>query len=94
MIIQQKSKDNKNLFSYFISASFNNALDKGVFSDKLKYADIKVIYKKESRNEKENYRTLSILQNLSKIVIYMISLLITLIRYCQNISTDLASGLV
>ena len=60
-------KDNKELFSYFISASFNNAVNKGVFPDELKHADIKPIYKKESRNEKENYRPVSILLNLSKI---------------------------
>ena len=60
-------KDNKDLFSYFISASFNNAVNKGVFRDELKHTDIKPIYKKESRNEKENYRPVSILPNLSKI---------------------------
>ena len=60
-------KDNKDIFSYFISASFNNAVNKGVFPDELKHADIKPIYKKESRNEKENYRPVSILPNLSKI---------------------------
>ena len=60
-------KDNKDLFSYFISASFNNAVNKGVFPNELKQADIKPIYKKESRNEKENYRPVSILPNLSKI---------------------------
>ena len=41
-------------------------MNKGVFPDKLKQADIKSIYKKESRNEKENYRPVSILPNLSK----------------------------
>ena len=60
-------KDNKDLFSYFISASFNNAVNKGVFPDELKHADIKPIYKKTSRNEKENYRPVGILPNLSKI---------------------------
>ena len=61
-------KDIKDLFTYFISAaSFNNAVNKGVFPDELKHADIKPIYKKESRNEKENYRPVSILPNLSKI---------------------------
>ena len=60
-------KDNKHLFSCFISASFNNAVNKGVFPNELKQADIKPIYKKESRNEKENYRPISILSNLSKI---------------------------
>ena len=60
-------KDNKDLFSYFISGSFNNAVNNGVFPNELKQADIKPIYKKESRNEKENYRPVSILANSSKI---------------------------
>ena len=42
-------------------------MNKGIFPDELKHADIKPIYKKESRNEKENYRPVSILRNLSKI---------------------------
>ena len=50
-----------------ISASFNNAVNKGVFPNELKQAHIKPIYKKESRNEKENYTPISILPNLSKI---------------------------
>ena len=60
-------KHNKDLFSYFISTSFNNAVNKGVFLNELKQADIKPICKKESRNEKENYRPISILPNLSKV---------------------------
>ena len=40
---------------------------KGILPDKLKHADIKLIYEKESRNENENYRPVSILLNLSKI---------------------------
>ena len=31
-------------------------MNKSIFPDVLKHADIKPIYKKESRNEKENYR--------------------------------------
>ena len=41
-------------------------MNKSVLADELKHADIKPIYKKESRNEKENYRPVSILLNLSK----------------------------
>ena len=66
-------------------------MNRGVFSDGLK-----PIYKKESRNEKENYRPVYILPNLSKIFkccICLISLMITLIRYCRNISTALEKGL-
>ena len=44
-------KYNKDIFSYLISASFNNAVNKGVFPDELKHADIKPVYKKESRNQ-------------------------------------------
>ena len=47
-------KNNKDLFSYFISANFNDAVNKDFFPDGLKDADIKPIYEKESRNEKEN----------------------------------------
>ena len=67
VILTKIIKDNKDIFSYFISASFSNAVNNGIFSDELKHADIKPIYKKESRNEKENYRPVSILPNLSKI---------------------------
>ena len=42
-------------------------MNKGVFLDELKHADIKPIYNKESRNEKENYRPVSILPNLLKV---------------------------
>ena len=45
-------KDDKDLSSYFISASFNNAVNKGVSPNELKQADIKPICKKESVNEK------------------------------------------
>ena len=42
-------------------------MSKGVFPDEVKHPDIKLIYKKESRNKKENYTPLSILPTLSKI---------------------------
>ena len=59
-------KANKDLFSYFISASFHSATNKGAFPDELKHVYIKPIYKKESRNKKQYYRPASILPNLSK----------------------------
>ena len=60
-------KYNKELSSYVISPSLSNAVNKGIFLDKLKHADGKPIYNNESRNEKENYRPVSILPNLSKV---------------------------
>ena len=46
-------KDNKDIFSYSISASFNNAVNKGVFPDELKHADIKPIYKRNQEIKKK-----------------------------------------
>ena len=70
-------------------------MNKSVFPEELKQADIKPIHKKESRNEKENYRPVSILPNLSKIFERCMydQLKVTLISYCQNISADLEKGL-
>ena len=42
-------------------------MNKGVLPDELKDADIKPVYKKESRNEKENYSSVIVLPYISKI---------------------------
>ena len=42
-------------------------IEEAEFPDLLKMADIKPIYKKISRNEKGNYRLVSVLPNLSKV---------------------------
>ena len=61
-------KDNSDLYSHFIAANYNNGLENGgIFPDQLKHADVKPVYKKDSRNDKKNYRPVSILPNLSKI---------------------------
>ena len=84
-------KDNKDLFSHFISASFNNAVNKG----QLKQVGVKPIYKTESRNSKENYRPVSILPNLSKVFECCMydQLKDHFDKRCQNISADLEKGL-
>ena len=60
-------------------------MNKAVFPDNVKHTNITSIFKKESRNEKENYRAVSILRNLiyqkSLNVVFMINLTITMIRY-------------
>ena len=56
-------KDNKGIFDIL----FLQALTMDVFPEKMKHADIKPFYKKESRNKKENYRRVNFLRNLSKI---------------------------
>ena len=60
-------KENSDIFGNFVTENFSYALAKGRFPNSLKQADIKPIHKKNSRTEKENYRPVSILPNLSKI---------------------------
>ena len=64
--------------------------------DETKHADMNSIYKKESRNVKDNYRTASILPNLSKLfeVVRVINLIFTLVRWSENFNTGFAKGLV
>ena len=60
-------KENYDIFATFITENVNNMIENSVFPDSFKQADIKPVYKKDSRNEKENCRPVSILSNLSKI---------------------------
>ena len=60
-------KLNSDIFSNLVYKHFNYYLDKGEFPNDLKHADIVPIYKKNNKCEKENYRPISILSNLSKI---------------------------
>ena len=46
-------KYNKDLFSCLFSASFKNAVNKDVFPDELKQADVKPVYKKNQDLQKK-----------------------------------------
>ena len=46
-------KENYDIFATFITENFNNIIESSVFPDLLKQADIKPVYKKDPRNEKE-----------------------------------------
>ena len=46
--------------------NFNNAIETSTFLEQPKYADVKPIFKKDSRTDKKNYRPISILLNVSK----------------------------
>ena len=59
--------ENYDIFATFITESFNIMIENSVFLVSIKQAAMKPIYKKDSRNEKENYRPVSIVPNLSKI---------------------------
>ena len=60
-------KLNKDLIATFIVENFNSYIDKGEFPSELKHADIVLIHKKKDKSDKNNYITVSILSNYSKV---------------------------
>ena len=54
-------------FANFPHRVLNKCVQKGKFPSCLKQADITPVFKKASRNSKDNYRPVSILTNVSKI---------------------------
>ena len=50
-----------------ITFTINDCLEKGIFPDDLKLADVSPIFKKEDSFKKENYRPVSILPHMSKV---------------------------
>ena len=55
------------MFADFLHPAFNECVETGKFPSCLKQADITPVFKKGSRNSKDNYRPVSILPNVSKI---------------------------
>ena len=45
----------------------NNALSQGIFADRLNFANITSVHKKDEATDKENYRPLSVLRLFSEI---------------------------
>ena len=60
-------KVNRDIFSEFIMHNFNKRISTAGFPDILKSAEVKPVFKKKSRIDKENYRPVSILRVISKI---------------------------
>ena len=60
-------KQNADIFSEFFFVNINHSINNSTFPDQLKWADVKPVFKKNSRTVKENYRLVSILPNISKI---------------------------
>ena len=58
---------NYDIFSEFLFENFNDIFLTSVFPEQLKYAEVKLVFKKDSRNDETNYRPVSILSNTSKI---------------------------
>ena len=60
-------KNNSNIFSKNFQAILNNTTKTSTFPKQLKYADVKIVLKKDSRTGKKNDRPSSTLSNVSKI---------------------------
>ena len=60
-------KENKDIVAFFIYHNFNNSLSSSTFPTALKYADVKPVFKKDGKIDKENFRPISILPTLSKV---------------------------
>ena len=60
-------KKDYDIFSEFLFANFNDIILISLFPEQLKFANIKPVFKKDSQNDKRNYRPVSILSNISKI---------------------------
>ena len=60
-------KEFNKLFAISISQIFNLSLDTGVFPRKMKIAIVIPVFKKEDKQDCNNYRPISLLPNISKI---------------------------
>ena len=60
-------KKSVNIYIKEITFIINDCLEKGIFPDDLKLADVSPIFKKEDSFKKENYRPVSILPHMSKV---------------------------
>ena len=61
-------KLNNDLLSKYLSQIFNESIEVANFPNELKYAYITPVYKRNNRHEKENYRPVSIISVVSKIL--------------------------
>ena len=61
-------KENKDIVAFFVYHNFNNSLlSVSTFLTALKYADVKPVFKKDDKTDKENYKPISILPTLSNV---------------------------
>ena len=66
--IQTKmTKENSDIFGDFIFSNLNCCINTSSYPSLLKRADITPVHKKDSKSEKNNYRLVSILSNISKV---------------------------
>ena len=61
-------KLNNDIFSQYLPQIFSESIETTDFLNELKYSDITPVYKKNNRHEKENYRPISIISVIYKIL--------------------------
>ena len=76
-------KWNSDILAKFIYKHFNYCNDRGEFPNELKYAELVSVHEKNCKQDKENYRPVSILSNFSKV--YIKILCSQLYNYFENI---------
>ena len=76
------------LFSIFIASNVNKCINQGICVDTFKKAEIRPLHKKNGRTEKSNYRSISVLSNVSKIYERCLydQIVLILIKYLQDIN--------
>ena len=60
-------QETADIFSEFFFVSINHSINNSTFLEQLKLADVKPVFKKNPRTNKENYKTVNIPPNFSKI---------------------------
>ena len=60
-------KNNFDIFSKYFRANLNNTIETSTFPEQLKYANVKPVFKKDSRTDQKKYRPISVPPNMSKI---------------------------
>ena len=60
-------KSNSDNFTDALYSEFNRSLETSDFPPSMKLANVTPVHKKGTRSEKDNYRPVSILPNLSKV---------------------------
>ena len=60
-------KENKDIVAFFIHHNFNISLSSPTLLTALKYANVKPVFKKDDKTNKENYRPISIHPTLNKV---------------------------
>ena len=66
-ILTQVIKLNLDILAKCIYKHFSYCIDRGEFPNELKHVELVPAHKKNSKRDKENYRPVSILSNLSKV---------------------------